>query len=254
MDPASIIGLVVSFGAVFASIIMEGASPTSIILIPPMLLVIGGTLGAGLTASTLKDAIRSFSALPKALTAKAPDLGGTVETIVSLADRARREGLLALEDAAKEVENEFLRSGLQTAIDGTDPEDLRAMLEDQIAAKRAQEKVISKYFADMGGFAPTVGIIGTVVSLVHVLGNLSDPSTLGPLIASAFVATLWGLMTANLIWLPLSGRIKRITELECMHMEIAVEGLLAIQSGANPRTVGARLRSLMPPGTAKEAA
>jgi chemotaxis protein MotA len=254
MDPASLIGLVVAFGAVLASIFLEGSSPMSVVLPAPMMLVIGGTLGAGLLGSTLKDAIYSLTSLPRALTFKPPKSDEAVETLIGLADRARREGLLALEDAAKEIDDDFIKSGLQSAIDGTDPEDLRGILEDRIATKRARDKVAAKYFADMGGYAPTVGIIGTVVSLVHVLENLDKPEELGHMIAAAFVATLWGLLTANLMWLPFSGRLKRMSELECGHMELVVEGLMSVQAGANPRLVGERLRSLLPPASAKDAA
>ena len=245
MDPASIIGVCLAFGAVLASIVMEGSSPMAVVLPAPMMLVIGGTLGAGLASATMKDAKRAFGAIPKAFTLKLPKPEVTIDTLVSLADRARREGLLALEDAAKEIDDEFLRAGLQAAIDGTDPDDLRTILEDKIATKRSMDAVCAKYFAAMGGFAPTIGIIGTVVSLVKVLENLSEPAALGKSIASAFVATLWGLLTANLIWLPLAGRLKRASDLECIQMEVAVEGLLAVQAGANPRLVGERLRSLL---------
>ena len=191
-------------------------------------------------------ATRAFAAIPKAMLAKLPDPGPTIETVVGLADRARREGLLALEDAARDIDDPFLRSGLQAAIDGTDPDDLRTILEDRVATKRAADRVNAKYFTDMGGYAPTVGIIGTVVSLVHVLENLADPSSLGQSIAAAFVATLWGILSANLIWLPFGSRIMRVSDLECARMELTVEGLLAVQAGANPRLVGERLRSLVP--------
>ena len=254
MDPATLIGLGLAFAAVLASIILEGASPMSVVLPAPMLLVIGGTLGAGLASSTMSDIKRAFGDLVRWLTFKRPDLDGTVEVLVGLADGARREGLLSLEDAARTVENPFLRDGLQAAIDGTDPDDLREMLEDRIASKRAQDKTTAKVFNTMGGYAPTIGIIGTVVSLVHVLENLSEPDKLGHMIAAAFVATLWGLLSANLIWLPLGARVTRASELECSHMELALEGLLAIQAGANPRLVGQRLRSLIPPESAKKVA
>ena len=253
MDPASIVGIALAFGAVLMSIVLEGSSPMAVVLPAPMLLVIGGTLGAGLAGSTMKDAKRAFAAIPRAFTLKLPTPEVTVATLVSLADRARREGLLALEDAAKDIDDDFLKSGLQAAIDGTDPEDLRTILDDRIATKRAQDRSVAKYFADMGGYAPTIGIIGTVVALVHVLENLAAPAELGPLIASAFVATLWGLLSANLIWLPLAGRLRRASDLECTQMEVAVEGLLAVQAGANPRLVGERLRSLLPSDAAKPA-
>lgn len=252
MDPATLSGMALALGAVIASIFMEGSSPMSVVLPAPMMLVIGGTLGAGLATSTFSDAKRAFASLGHFVLFKAPNVDETITTIVGLADRARREGLLSLEEAARDVHDQFMRDGLQGAIDGTDPEDLRDMLEDRIASKRAQDRVTAKFFNNMGGYAPTIGIIGTVVSLVHVLENLADPASLGHSIAAAFVATLWGLLTANIIWLPLAGRITRVSDIESTHMELTVEGLLAIQSGANPRLVGQRLRSLLPPGAAKE--
>ncbi|MBU5423523.1 motility protein A [Cellulomonas hominis] len=255
MDPAGFIGLVVAFGAIFGALLMEGADPMSIFLPAPLLLVWVGTIGVGIAGHTIKDVIESFKAVPRALMSKVPDPTTTVDTLVELADRARREGLLALEDAAKDIDDPFLRGGLQAAIDGTDPDDLRMILEDKIATKRAREKTHSKYFQDMGGYAPTIGIIGTVISLVHVLENLSDPSSLGHSIAAAFVATLWGILSANVVWLPLGTRIKRFSDLECAQMEVTLEGLLAVQAGANPRLVGERLRSLLPETpAAKEAA
>lgn len=246
MDPAGLIGIVVAFGAIFGALVIEGADPMSIFLPAPLLLVWVGTIGVGIAGHTVKDVISSFAAVPRALRSKAPDPSATVDTVVDLADRARREGLLALEDAAKDIDDMFLRNGLQAAIDGTDPEDLRIILEDRIATKRTQDRVHSKYFQDMGGYAPTIGIIGTVISLVHVLENLADPASLGHSIAAAFVATLWGILSANVVWLPLSARIKRISDLECQQMEVTLEGLLAVQAGANPRLVGERLRSLLP--------
>lgn len=255
MDPAGFIGLVVAFGAIFTALIMEGADPMSIFLLPPLILVWIGTIGVGIAGHTMKDVIESYKAVPRAFLKKIPDPTTTVDTLVDLADRARREGLLALEDAAKDIDDPFLRGGLQAAIDGTDPDDLRMILEDKIATKRTKEKVWSKYFADMGGYAPTVGIIGTVISLVHVLENLSDPASLGHSIAAAFVATLWGILSANVVWLPIGARIKRFSDLECAQMEVTLEGLLAVQAGANPRLVGERLRSLLPDEpAAKEAA
>jgi chemotaxis protein MotA len=254
MDPATFAGIALAFGMILLSIVLEGASPMSVVLIPAMVLVIGGTLGAGLASGTFRDVTRTFKGLSGWLTFRYPDAEKTVEEIVTLADKARREGLLALEDAARTVADPFLREGLQAAIDGTDPDDLRDMLDARIASKRAADKVSAKLFANMGGYAPTIGIIGTVVALVRVLENLSNPEQLGEMIGSAFVATLWGLLTANLVYLPIAARISRVSELQAAHMEMAVEGLLAIQAGANPRLVGQRLRSLMPPGTLKEAA
>lgn len=247
MDPATLIGIALAFGVVFLSQILEGGSPASIILLPPMLLVFGGTIGAGMAGGILRDAKGIFPQIRRAFSSRSTSPTDLVDTVVSLAQRARREGLLALEDEAREVADPFLRRGLELAIDGTDPEELGEILHAEVAAKRKSDRVAAKIFADMGGYAPTIGIIGTVIGLVHVLEQLSDPNALGPLIAGAFVATLWGVLSANLIWLPIANRLKRVSELECDQMELAIEGVLAIQSGSNPRLVAQRLRSLLPP-------
>jgi chemotaxis protein MotA len=246
MDPAGLIGIGIAFVAIFGAMFLEGGDPMSIMLPGPLLLVWIGTIGVGMAGHTIKDVLSSFKAVPSALKSKRPDPAATVETVVGLADRARREGLLALEDATRTIDEPFLRGGLQAAIDGTDPDDLRTILEDKIATKRTSDRMHAKYFADMGGYAPTIGIIGTVISLVHVLENLSKPAELGHSIAGAFVATLWGILSANVVWLPLSARIRRISDLECTSMEVTLEGLIAVQAGANPRLVGERLRSLLP--------
>ena len=247
MDPSAIVGIVAALVAIFGAQLIEGGNPGSILLPGPLLLVWLGTIGAGVAGHALADTKGAFAKLPKAIRAKAPDAGATIDTVINLADRARREGLLALEDAARDIDDDFLKSGLQAAIDGTDPEDLRMILEDKIATKRAADRVHSKYFGDLGGYAPTLGIIGTVIALVHVLENLANPGELGGSIATAFVATLWGLLSANVLWLPLSARIRRMSDLECAQMEVTLEGLIALQSGANPRLVGERLRSMLPP-------
>jgi chemotaxis protein MotA len=256
MDPASLIGILLALGAIFASMLMEGGDPTSILLLPPIVLVLFGTLGAAMTGAMLKDTIGLVGLLKRALLAKKIEATETIDVLVKLADRARREGLLALEDEVRKVEDPFLRNGLELAIDGTDSEDLREIMEAEIESKKRADKVGVKLFADMGGFAPTIGIIGTVLGLVHVLENLADPSQLGHLIAGAFVATLFGVLTANVFWLPLSNRLKRLSELEAEQMMLAVEGVLAVQAGSNPRLVARKLRSLMPsePESGKKAA
>ncbi|MFT0847540.1 MotA/TolQ/ExbB proton channel family protein [Actinomycetaceae bacterium L2_0104] len=251
MDPATIIGLLVGFLGIFALMVAEGTHIGSIFLPGPLALVFLGTIGAGLAGGLLKDALGAFRAVPRAITAKGPDPAACIPTIVRLADRARREGLLALEEELRSIEDPFLRQGLSAAIDGTDSEDLRDMLESQIDTKREQDAVSARFFMELGGYAPTIGVVGTVVSLVHVLENLSDVAALGPMIAAAFVATFWGILSANLIWLPLSSRMRRLSTLECSQMQVTVEGIIALQSGANPRIIGERLASLVPPSPSK---
>jgi chemotaxis protein MotA len=220
----------------------------AIILLPPMILVFGGTFGAAIAGSTMNDVKKigawfKMAVLPPAV----PPVTERIQTLVTLAERARKEGLLALEGMVKDIDDPFLKRGLQMSIDGTDPEDLRAIMEGEIAAKKAEDKVAAKFFTGMGGYAPTVGIIGTVVGLIHVLENLSNPDSLGPLIAGAFVATLWGVLSANIFWLPMAAKITRTSDLQAAQMELLVEGIAEIQAGTSPRTVRQKLTSLMPP-------
>jgi chemotaxis protein MotA len=152
------------------------------------------------------------------------------------------------------VEDPFLRRALQNIADGTDGEDLRILLEDEIETSAKSGRTAARFFTSMGGYAPTIGIIGTVVSLTHVLENLSTPATLGPMIASAFVATLWGLLSANFLWLPIGARLKRLTDLEVERMSLLMEGVLAVQAGSPPRLLGERLRAMVPASALSAAA
>jgi chemotaxis protein MotA len=253
MDPALIIGVVLSLGAIVGSVTMEGGNIAAIFLPAPMVLVFGGTLGAAIGGAIMRDAKSLPRQMIRAFTAKTPSPDAAVETLVRLAAKARREGLLALESEASEIEDEFLRRGLQLAIDGTDSEEVAIILSSEVDTKRTADKAAAKIFSDMSGYAPTIGIIGTVLGLVKVLGHLSSPSKLGAEIASAFVATLWGVMTANVFWLPLANRLKRVSEAECEQMEVVIEGILAIQAGSNPRLIEQRLLSLIPAGSTKPA-
>lgn len=252
MDPATIIGILLAFGAVYAMVNMEGASVGSLLLPAPMILVFGATLAVGLAGSTLKDTLHAFKSVPAAIKGKSANPMDTVEELVSLAEKARSEGLLSLEGEAQDSKDSFTRLALQNIADGTDGEDLRVMLEDEIHAKKVSDHTASKFFKTLGGYAPTIGIVGTVVSLTHVLENLSEPAELGHMIAAAFVATLWGLLSANFMWLPIGDRIAKISDLEQDRMNLVMEGLLAIQSGSQPLLLRERLKSMVPPHKLKE--
>src|SRR3954452_5917840 len=256
MDPATLIGIVLAVVSLLALMIMEGSSPMAIVLLPPLILVFGATFGAAIAGSAMAD-VKKIGAWFKMalLPAKVPPVSDRIATLVSLAEKARKEGLLALEAQVKDIDDPFLKRGLQMGIDGTDPEELRQVLEGEIAAKKGEDKVAAKFFTAMGGYAPTIGIIGTVVGLIHVLENLSSPEALGPLIASAFVATLWGVLSANIFWLPMGAKITRISDLQAAQMELLVEGITEIQAGTSPRAVRQKLIALVPPSeVAREAA
>ncbi|TDT85982.1 chemotaxis protein MotA [Arthrobacter sp. AG258] len=251
MDPATIIGLLLAFGSVFAMVTLEGASVEALLLPAPMVLVFGATLAVGLAGNTLRDALQAFKDLPRAFVAKPAKPQDSIDQLVGFAEIARGEGLLALEDEAGKAKDPFLARALQNIADGTDAEELRMLMEDEIDTKQRRDRISSKFFASLGGYAPTIGIIGTVVSLTHVLENLSTPDHLGPMIATAFVATLWGLVSANFLWLPFSSRLKRLSDLEIERMTLLMEGMLAVQNGTQPLLLAERLNAMVPAGQAK---
>jgi chemotaxis protein MotA len=256
MDPATLIGFVISLGALLTFMILEGSDPLSLLFLPAIVLVILATFGAAASSQTMDD-LKKIPAWFKmgALPAKVPAPTEQIQILVGLAEKARKEGLLALEAQVKEIDDPFLKRGLQMGIDGTDPEELRAVLEGEIAAKKGEDKVAAKFFNAMGGYAPTIGIVGCIVGLINVMGNLSDPESLGPMIAAAFVATLWGVMAANFWFLPMGAKILRVSELQAARMELLVEGITEIQAGTSPRAVRQKLTSMVPPSSlAREAA
>lgn len=246
MDPATIIGIVIAFGAVFVMVTMEGAHLSSLVLPAPMVLVFGATIAVGIASGTMKDFFTALKALPRALRGKVEPPQKVIDQVVGLAEQARANGLLALEQEADSIDDPFLKRALQNIADGTDGDELRELLEDEIATRSKSDRVAAKFFSSMGGYAPTIGIIGTVVSLTHVLENLSKPAELGPLIASAFVATLWGLLSANFLWLPLGARLRRLSDLNVDRMTLLMEGVLALQAGSQPRLLGERLQAMIP--------
>jgi len=254
MDPATIIGIVVAFGALYTMITLEGATVQALLLPAPMVLVFGATIAVGMAGGTMRDFITAIKAVPGAFRGRTFKPQAVIDQVVSLAEKARSEGLLALEQEADEVDDPFLKGALQNIADGTDGEELRMLLEDEIETKARSGRTASKFFASLGGYAPTVGIIGTVVSLTHVLENLSTPEHLGPMIATAFVATLWGLLSANFMWLPIGTRIRRLTDIDTERMTLLMEGVLAVQAGSQPRLLGERLRAMVPAEALKDKA
>jgi chemotaxis protein MotA len=246
MDPATIIGLLLAFGSVVAMVSMEGGSLSALLLPAPMILVFGATLAIGIAGNTLKDVVQAFKSVPGMFMGKTAKPQESIDQMVRFAEKARAEGLLSLEEEAASAKDPFLARALQNIADGTDAEDLRMQMEDEIDTKSRSDHASSKFFASLGGYAPTVGIVGTVVSLTHVLENLSKPDELGHMIAAAFVATLWGLVSANFIWLPFSARLARLSELDLEHRTLLMEGMLAVQAGAQPLLLAERLRSMVP--------
>jgi chemotaxis protein MotA len=233
--------------ALLVSMVLDGSSPAALLKPAPLLLVFGGTLFAAL-GGYMKSDLKGFKpALMRAFKGDAYDMEVAIQEMSRLAGIAKNAGIIALDKETHSIEDPFLRRGIELAVDGTNSEEILDVLENDIAATEGRHRMWAKVFADMGGFAPTLGIIGTVVGLIHVLGNLSDPQSLGPAIASAFTATLWGVMSANLIWLPISNKLKRSSSIEIQIKHMEIEGLLAIQNGASSRFVRTRMESFLAP-------
>ena len=247
MDAATPVGIVFALIAVIVAMVLDGGNPASLIAPSAMLLVIGGTVFVSLAGIRFKEIGRVVGALKSAIIARPLSSEETVEKLVSFADIARRNGVLALEEAVRDVKDPFLLHGMQMIIDGIDGDQIKAILEADIEAMRSRHKAGAKFFKDMAGYAPTLGILGTVMGLIHVLANLSSPNTLGPAISAAFTATLWGVMTANVIWLPISNKLSHLAEQEHMAKLLIIDGALAIQSGSSPRLLEQQLMTYLPP-------
>src|SRR4051794_12800051 len=247
MKASSLIGLGIAILGLTLGPQMEGSSPTAIINPSAMLIVLCGTLGATIVGANF-EAIKNIPKMfGKVFNAPAPDLNALVKELVGYAESARRDGLLALDEQTGSIENPFTRKGLQLVVDGTDPDLVADILEAENSAMKKRHASGRQPFEKAGGYAPTMGIIGTVFGLIHVLANLDAPETLGPSISSAFVATLIGVASANVFYLPIATKLKQISEEELHARALIVEGILSIQAGDNPRVVQEKLITFVPP-------
>jgi chemotaxis protein MotA len=247
MKAITAIGIAVAFVALFMSAILEGTNPVAFLNIPALVLIAGGTTGATMASTNF----RSFMTAPKAaimsFKGSSIDSAAMIGQMVELSEKARRNGLLALEEDVAKIDDAFTRKGLQLVVDGTDSDLVHSILESEIDGLAARHGVVSGLFATAGGFAPTVGIIGTVMGLIHVLQNLAAPSELGPSISGAFIATLYGVSSANLLLLPIGNKLKDMSAVELNHRSMILDAILSIQAGDNPRVLAEKLESFIAP-------
>jgi chemotaxis protein MotA len=241
------IGIVISMVGIAMGATMEGTNVMVVLNVPAILIVLVGTLGATIAACGLPAHIRLPKLYMKAIMPPDLDLVGRVNEIVGYAEKARRDGLLALDEAVKEIDDPYTQKGIQLVVDGTDPDLVAAVLDAENDAMRKRHSLARAPFMQAGGFAPTMGIVGTVFGLVNVMNNLNAPSTLGPLIAAAFLATLMGVGSANIVFLPMANRLKELSEAELHFREMTLEGILGIQAGDNPRVIAEKLMAYVPP-------
>lgn len=247
MDFATVLGLVLSLGAIVGAFTFEGGKLGSIFGLAPMVIVIGGTLGATIVTTSVSTVGKVPSYLWLAFSHRRRSFGQLIDHLVHLAEKARREGILGLEADLKKIRQPFFRKAVQLLIDGTEVTVLREILQTEIAYIEERHKRGIAFFQKAGGFAPTLGILGTVLGLVHALGNTSDASQMAGAIAAAFIATLWGVGLANLFFLPVSDKLRMKNDDEVAYLELILEGVVAIQSGDNPHNIRTRLNSFVSP-------
>ncbi len=247
MKAGSAIGVVLGVVLLGLGAFMEGVTPMALLQISAVLIIFGGTFGATMAAFGMEGVKLIPVLLKKAMNAESFDKPGQVERLVGFADTARREGLLALEPQLDQVTDEFTRKGLQLVVDGTDQELVREILDLEIEAMESRHKLGEEVFRMASGLAPTMGVLGAVIGLIHAMSYLSQPAMLGPAIAVAFIATLMGVGSANIFFLPIATRLKQLSEWEVELRTMTIEGILSIQSGENPRMVAEKLLAFVAP-------
>ncbi|MFG0306356.1 MAG: motility protein A [Phycisphaerales bacterium JB040] len=249
MDIGTIVGLIVAVGAVLASIILGGGNPASLINVPSILVVFGGTTGAIVVSFPLARVLKLHAVVLKSIFGSAPDPTQTIKDLVKYAEVARREGILSLEGLIEEMNDEFIIRGVKMAVDGTDPELIRTIMETELEALMDRHADGKKILDTIARYAPAFGMIGTLMGLIFMLNNMSDPSAIGPGMAVALITTLYGALIANIFANPVGDKLAARNGEEVLVKSIIIAGVMAIQSGDNPRVVEAKLLTYLPPST-----
>lgn len=258
MDVATVVGLLLGVSLLVITVaIAPGASFGAFVDYPSMMVVVGGCIAAVLVCFPLKSFLNVGRVLKNVFFNKAEDLSEIIDQFVSLAETARRDGLLALEGRIEEVSNPFVVLGIQMAVDGTRPEVIEDIMRTEMDAVATRHQNGKKVLDQMGRFAPAFGMIGTLMGLIIMLGQLDDPDALGPGMAVALITTLYGAIISNVVFLPCAEKLALMNKSELLVMEVVVRGIMAIQSGENPRVIQQKLITFIPPklrATTQEAA
>ena len=245
-DIASILGLVVAFGGILGGLLMEGGKLRDVSQFTAALIVFGGTIGAVMVSTPLKNLIGGLKRFKGVFFDAEVEIEGMIEEIIGFATKARKNGLVSLEQEAFAIEDPFLKKALMLAVDGTDLQEIRKMLELEIGLEEQHAEADAKVFECAGGYAPTVGIIGAVMGLIQVMKNLANIDEVGHGIAVAFVATVYGVGLANLFFLPAASKIKARIHAEIQRKELILEGVSGIVEGLNPKLIRSKLESYLP--------
>ena len=245
MDIATVVGTIAAFGLVFMAI---GGSNVGMFIDPPsLLIVVGGTIGATLMAYPLGDVLKIVSIAKNTILFKAFSKEGTISQLVEFSNQARRDGILALENAVKEVDDTFVQRGIQLAVDGQEPDAIENVLTLEIESIQSRHKQGAEILQTMATFAPAMGMVGTLIGLVQMLQNMSDPSAIGPAMAVALLTTFYGAIMANMIFNPLAAKLKVRSSSEISVREMTREGIMSIAAGDNPRIVEQKLHAYLQP-------
>lgn len=247
MDLSTIIGLLAGFALILMSILTGGGNLNSYVNLPSVFMTIGGSFAAIMVSNPLSRVLSMPKYIRQALRVKDWQEEKIITTLVTFSEKARREGLLALEDDLEEVEDEFMKKGIRAVVDGSDPEIIKSMLYNEL--NQIQERHASgiKIFEDWGKLAPAFGMIGTLAGLIAMLANLQDQESIGSGMALALITTMYGAIMANLVLIPIKNKLEDRDKVEILVREIMIEGTLSIQSGDNPRILEAKLLSFLPP-------
>ncbi|WIV10865.1 motility protein A [Proteiniborus sp. MB09-C3] len=246
MDIATIIGFIAAIGFTVWGI-MDSGDIGNFYDFSSIVIVFGGTIASTLVAYPLKKVIGAMKAIRKAFFVKTLDPSGVISQLIELSNLARREGLLALEEAGEKAEDEFLKKGIMLIVDGTDPELVRNILETELTFLEERHKDGQSVFESMGSYAPAFGMIGTLIGLINMLVGMEDASSVGPNMSVALVTTFYGSLLANAVFIPLANKLKGKSSEEILLKELMVEGLLSIQAGENPRIIEEKLKTFLSP-------
>ena len=246
MDIATILGVISAFGLVIIAIFMGGGIQL-FINIPALMIVVGGTLGATMINYPLKEVFGVFNVVKKALFTRNIPVDEIIKRFLGFAKISRKEGILALEGEIKDVTDEFLKKGVQLAIDGLEPQAIKDVLETEVDFIRTRHQLGAEIFATMGAFSPALGMIGTLIGLVQMLQTLDDPSSIGPAMAVALLTTFYGSIIANIVCLPIAGKLRTRSKEEVLAKEMSIQGIISISNGDNPRILEQKLLAFLPP-------
>lgn len=245
MDIATVVGVLSAFGLIAAAIAM-GSGLELFISLPSLMVVVGGTLGATLVNYPLKEVLGVFRIVQNVLLVKTAGARELIPRFVALANKARREGILSLEAEMEGLEDEFFQKGLQLSIDGFEPEQIREIMETELDFVRNRHQLGAEVFTTMGTFAPAMGMIGTLIGLVQMLQSMDDPGTIGPAMAVALLTTFYGALLANIVCLPIAGKLRTRSKEETLAKEMTIQGVISLSKGENPRVLEQKLLAFLP--------